>query len=151
MQFFQSLLPGSNQLCFEQSEIDIETNPLTLSVASMQASAQCPLCGQCSQRIHRHSQRTLADLPCVHFTLTLLVTVCQFFCPNPDCHRQMLHRATAGSRSVKHLQAIGGALGGVAGAQLAWIIHEKCNRDRKKSLKRNRIKLFEKKVVPILP
>ena len=35
--------------------------------------------------------------------------------------------------------------------RLTWIIHEKCKRDRKKSLKRNRIRLFKKKVVPIVP
>ena len=127
MQFFQSLLPGSNQLCFEQSEIDTEANHLTLSVASMQARAQCPVCGQFSQRIHSRYQRTLADLPCVHFTLTLLVTVGKFFCPNPECHRRIFTErlpAVAAPwgrktvRLVKHLQAIGLALGGAAGAHL---------------------------------
>lgn len=127
MQFFQSLLPGSKQLYFEKSEIDIEANHLTLSVASMQASAECPLCGQFSQRIHSHYERTLADLPCVHFSLTLLMTVSKFFCSNPECHRRIFTErlpavaapwARKTVRLVQHLQAIGLALGGAAGAHL---------------------------------
>ncbi|MEO1148042.1 MAG: transposase family protein [Cyanobacteria bacterium J06638_22] len=93
----------------------------------MQVRAQCPLCRRFSQRIHSRYQRTLADLSCVHFGLTLRVSVCKFFCPNPKCDRRIFTErlpdvaapwARKTVRLVKQLQAIGLALGGAAGAHL---------------------------------
>ncbi len=107
--------------------MDTETGHLTFSVTSTQITAQCPLCGSFTQRVHSRYERTLADLPCVHFSLTLLVTVSKFFCPNTECHRRIFTErlpavaapwARKTARLVEHLQAIGLALGGAAGARL---------------------------------
>ena len=77
--------------------------------------------------IHSRYQRTVADLPCVNFSLTLLLQVCKFFCPNPDCARRIFTERLAEvvapwarktARLVEHLQSIGLALGGAAGARL---------------------------------
>ncbi|MEM6433760.1 MAG: ISL3 family transposase [Cyanobacteria bacterium P01_D01_bin.115] len=107
--------------------MDAEAGHLTFSVASMQTTAQCPLCGSFTQRVHSRYERTLADLPCIHFTLTLLMTVSKFFCPNSECRRRIFTErlpevaapwARKTARLVQHLQAIGLALGGAAGARL---------------------------------
>ncbi|MEE4203844.1 MAG: ISL3 family transposase [Halieaceae bacterium] len=107
--------------------MEAEAGHLTFSVSSMQTTAQCPLCGRFTQRVHSRYERTLADLPCVHFTLTLLVTVSKFFCPNAECHRRIFTErlptvaapwARKTARLVERLQAIGLALGGAAGARL---------------------------------
>jgi transposase len=111
----------------EKYEMDAEAGHLIFSVTSTHTTAQCPLCGSPTQRVHSRYERTLADLPCVHFTLTLLVTVSKFFCPNLECHRRIFTErfpavaapwARKTARLVKHLQAIGLALGGAAGARL---------------------------------
>jgi transposase len=111
----------------EKHEMDVEAGHLTFIVSSTQTTAQCPLCGRFTQRVHSRYERTLADLPCVHFSLTLLMTVSKFFCPNPECRRRIFTErlpavaapwARKTARLMKHLQAIGLALGGAAGARL---------------------------------
>ena len=107
--------------------MNAEAGHLIFSVASTQTTAQCPLCGSFTQRIHSRYERTLADLPCVHFSLTLLITASKFFCSNPECRRRIFTErlpevaapwARKTARLVQHLQAIGLALGGAAGARL---------------------------------
>ncbi|GAB4370962.1 MAG: hypothetical protein Kow00121_12120 [Elainellaceae cyanobacterium] len=88
-QFFQQLLPDSRKLYLEQCELDTEQQQLTLRVLSTQQSAQCPVCGTSSARTHSQYQRTLADLPCVNFKLTLTLHVSKFFCDHPGCIRRI--------------------------------------------------------------
>ena len=80
-----------------------------------------------AHRVHSRYERTLADLPCLHFSLSLLVKVCKFFCPNPECRRRIFTEripevaapwARKTVRQVQHLQEIGLALGGAAGSRL---------------------------------
>jgi transposase len=97
-------------------------------VLSTQHLAKCPVCGTPSARTHSHYQRTLADLPCVNFKLTLTVQVSKFFCDTPDCIRRIFTEripelaapwARKTVRLVQRLEAIGLALGGAAGARLS--------------------------------
>jgi transposase len=127
-QFFQQLLPNSSKLHLEHSELDTEEQQLTLSVLSTQHLAKCPVCGTPSARTHSHYQRTLADLPCVNFKLTLMVQVSKFFCDTPGCIRRIFTEripeiaapwARKTVRLVQRLEAIGLALGGAAGAGLS--------------------------------
>lgn len=127
MEFLQCLLPSPSLLNLKSYEIDIESNHLTLSVSSIQTTAQCPLCGGSTRRIHSRYQRTIADLPCLNFSLILLVQVCKFFCPNSECQRRIFTErisevvapwARKTVRQVQRLQTIGLALGGVAGSRL---------------------------------
>ncbi len=127
-QFFQQLLPNSKQLHLEQCELDNEQQQLTLSVLSTQYLAPCPVCSTPSARIHSHYERTLADLPCVNFKLTLTLQVSKFFCDNSVCFRRIFTERIPGIaapwarktvRFVQRLEAIGLALGGAAGARLS--------------------------------
>jgi transposase len=127
-QFFSCLLPGFNLLHLDHSEIDATCDRLTLSVSSTQASVPCPLCCHKTQRIHSRYQRTLVDLPCVNFSLVLVIQVCKFFCDNLDCTRRVFTERLPGVaapwarktvRLVQRIQSIALALGGVAGARLA--------------------------------
>ena len=126
-QFLQCLLPGFNLLRWEHEEIDTENHHLTLNVASTQTLVQCPLCAHPTTRIHSRYERTLLDLPCVNYSLTLVMQVCKFFCDNSDCIRRVfteripevtLPWARKTSRLGQQLQKIGLALGGAAGARL---------------------------------
>jgi transposase len=81
-QFFQSLLPGFNLLRWEDEEIDVDQHHLTVNVSSTQTVAKCPLCANPTTRIHSRYERTLVDLPCVNYSLTLVMQVCKFFCDN---------------------------------------------------------------------
>ena len=127
MQFLQCLLPDSNLFRLEDCEMDIATEQLSIHVSSTQISTQCPVCGNLTHRVHSRYERTLADLPCVQFSLTLIVQVCKFFCANPECPRRIFTErlpevvapwARKTKRLVEHLQAIGLALGGAAGSRL---------------------------------
>jgi hypothetical protein len=45
--------------------MDTEASHLTFVVSSTQTTAQCPLCGSFTQRVHSRYEQTLADLPCI--------------------------------------------------------------------------------------
>ncbi|MBE9033508.1 ISL3 family transposase [filamentous cyanobacterium LEGE 11480] len=126
--FWQHLLRGHYQLCLEQLEIDADASHLDLHVHSLQTSVQCPLCGILSQRIHSHYERCIADLTCIQLSVKLIVQVRKFFCDNQACRRRIFAERLPGiaapwarktCRLVKYLQAMGLALGGIAGARLA--------------------------------
>jgi transposase len=128
LQFLQCLLPGANLLRLERYEIDAENQQLTLSVSSTQTLAQCPLCFNSTARIHSHYERTLVDLPCVSFRMTLVMQVYKFFCDNSECVRRIFTERIAEvvspwarktARLVQKIQTIGLALGGAAGARLS--------------------------------
>ena len=126
MEFLQSLLPGSGLLRLDRYEVEGD-DYLTLSLSSTQTIVPCPLCGGLTHRIHSHYERTLADLPCVHFRLRLILQVCKFFCPNAECRRRIFTErlpevaapwARKTVRFIQRLQSIGLALGGAAGSRL---------------------------------
>lgn len=127
-QLLKCLLPDAQLLRLERCDLDPTHKCLTLSVCSTQLSAQCPLCCTTTRRIHSYYERTLADLGCVNFSLTLLLQVAKFFCDNSACKRRIFTErlpsvaapwARKTVRLVERLQAIGLALGGAAGACLA--------------------------------
>lgn len=126
-QFLKCLLPGFQLLRLEHEEIDTDGHHITVNVSSIQTSVQCPVCENPTTRIHSRYERTLADLPCVNYSLTLVLQVCKFFCDNTDCIRRIFTEripavtaswARKTSRLSQKLQAIGLALGGAAGASL---------------------------------
>ena len=126
MEFLQSLLPGAGVLRLERYEME-DSDHLTLHLSSRQTIVPCPLCGGLTQRIHSYYERTLADLPCIHFRLKLILQVCKFFCPNTECCRRVFTErlpevavpwARKTVRFIERLQSIGLALGGAAGARL---------------------------------
>lgn len=128
--FFQHLLPESAPLQITGYDLDLEQQRqrLTLKAVSTQQTADCPLCKTPTYRIHSHYHRTLVDLPCVHFSLVILLEVCKFFCGNNDCPRRIFTErlpriaapwARKTLRLVQRLQQIGLALGGAAGSSLA--------------------------------
>lgn len=49
-------------------DVLIESEILTLVLASSQEHASCPGCASISSRVHSHYRRTLADLPCCNLT-----------------------------------------------------------------------------------
>ena len=127
MELLQCLLPSLHLLHLDSYELLPSEHQLTFNLTSTQTQAACPICGQPSHRIHSRYERTLADLPCVAFSLTLIVQVCKFFCSNPDCHRRIFTErlpevaapwARKTVRFMQQLQSIGLALGGAAGARL---------------------------------
>lgn len=126
MEFLQSLLTGASFLRLDRYDIE-DGNRLTLSLSSTQVIVPCPLCGGLTHRVHSHYERTLADLPCVHFRLRLILQVCKFFCPNAECRRRIFTErlpevaapwARKTVRFIQRIQSIGLALGGAAGARL---------------------------------
>jgi transposase len=71
-QLLQCLLPGCQLLRLEHEEIDTEGHHITVNVSSTQTLVQCPVCTHPATRIHSRYERTLADLPCVNYSLTLV-------------------------------------------------------------------------------
>ena len=127
MELLHCLLPSHHLLHLDSYELLPSEHRLRFNLTSTQTQAACPICGQPSHRVHRRYERTLTDLPCVAFSLTLIVQVCKFFCPNPDCHRRIFTErlpevaapwARKTVRFIQQLQSIGLALGGAAGARL---------------------------------
>ncbi|BBC26681.1 ISL3 family transposase [Pseudanabaena sp. ABRG5-3] len=111
----------------EHEEIDTDNYHLTLNVSSTQTLVQCPICANPTTRIHSRYERTLLDLPCANYSLTLVMQVSKFFCDNTECIRRVFTEripevskpwARKTERLGQRLQKIGLALGGAAGALL---------------------------------
>ncbi|MGF1492698.1 MAG: ISL3 family transposase [Microcoleaceae cyanobacterium] len=127
MELLQSFLPSQSLLHLDSYTVDHSNNQLRLNLSSTQVVVPCPLCGELTQRVHSRYERTLADVPCVQFNLSLVVQVCKFFCLNSECRRRIFTErlpevaepwARKTVRLMKRLQWIGLSLGGAAGARL---------------------------------
>jgi transposase len=99
-----------------------------MTVASISPTAQCPQCRQASQRIHRHYQRCLQDLPLQGITVSIRWRTRRFFCDNAGCLQRVFTErlpevASKYSRKTQRLVATLRALalecGGEAGSRLA--------------------------------
>lgn len=138
MEFLQYLLPGQNQLHLENWSLDGSTRQLDLTVSATQITAPCPLCQTPSRKVHSRYERTLRDIACVEFSLTLLLQVRKFFCTNTTCHRRIFTErlpqitqpwARRTSRLAYQLLMIGLALGGRAGVRLSHHLGQKLSRN----------------------
>lgn len=128
MEFLQQLLPNQEHLRLEHWNLDTTTRQLNLTVSSTQAIAACPVCQVESQKVHSRYERTLRDIPCVDYPMTLLLQVRKFFCTNAACDRRIFTERLPGvtlpwarqtCRLAQRLLAIGLALGGAAGVRLS--------------------------------
>jgi len=104
---------------------------ITWRVQSTQTRAPCPLCAASARRIHRHYERTLADLPWATYRVRLQLRVRQWFCHNRHCPRRICTErlptvaapwARRTLRLAHHLLALSVGWGGRAGVRLghAW-------------------------------
>lgn len=120
-----TLLPKTPGLKLENLVID--TDMVSLSIASTRPLASCPICGQESARLHSHYLRTLTDLPWGGRAVRLLLRVRRFRCSCSKCPRRVFAErlpdlvepyARKTVRLHEVLELVGFALGGEAGARL---------------------------------
>lgn len=132
MELLQQFLPCQDTLDLDRWELDSTNHQMIFYVSSTQVLACCPACHQTAHRVHSRYERTLRDLPCVDFCLTILLQVCKFFCLNKTCKRRIfterlpqvaLPWARKTVRFAEHLSSIGLALGGAAAARLSYQIN----------------------------
>lgn len=120
-----TILPDPTHLHLEHIRVD--TDVITLVVASKEECAPCPLCHERAHRVHSHSVRTRADLPWNGVAVRLHLTVRRVLCVADDCRRRIVAGQFPGltapyARRTKRLtdvvELIGFALGGEAGARV---------------------------------
>ena len=102
-----------------------ETSVLIILARPSSGTADCPLCGSASTRIHSTYQRSLADLPSHGRAVTIKLSTRRFRCALATCSRRIFTErlaATAGrpfARRTARLEGIvhhlGLALGGRPG------------------------------------
>ena len=105
------------------------SDSIILAVRSEGGTAECPLCGVRSRRIHSRYGRQVADLPCGGKQIRLRVTTRRFVCEVPHCRRRIFaerfgdeilptrSRRTARLECIVH--HLGLALGGRPAASFA--------------------------------
>ena len=99
MELLQQFLPCQDTLHLKSWDLDSTNRQITFHVSSAQVFACCPVCGEITHRVHSHYERTLRDLPCVDFCLTILLQVCKFFCSNKACKRRIFTERLPQGRS----------------------------------------------------
>src|SRR5215203_3103650 len=117
------LLPKGLRL----ESLRVETDRVSISVASGTKRSRCPLCGHGSSRVHSRYPRTIRDLPWHGISVELEVRARRFFCDEASCQRRIFcerlpyvaARARKTSRLEEALLAIVLEVGGRAGARLA--------------------------------
>ena len=65
------------------------TDSIILTARSNVASADCPLCGMTSRRIHSRYLRLVADLPCAGKGVRIRMITRRFVCEIPHCRRRI--------------------------------------------------------------
>ena len=135
MELLQFLVPSNRNLRIDSYAMVSEDHRLRINLTSIQSTARCPICAQPSHRIHSRYERTLADLPCVSVSLSIVIQVCKFFCTNSTCYRRIFTErlpdvaapwARKTQRLVERLQSVALALGGQSGARLCADLGSPC-------------------------
>jgi transposase len=101
---------------------------ITIITVPKPSQSACPLCGDVSQRVHSHYNRTLADLPWQGRAVRIQVRARRFHCVRVGCPRRIFTErlpqvAAPWARRTARLGSlqrhIGFALGGEPGSRLA--------------------------------
>lgn len=120
------LLPDPTVLELEKSELVDKT--LHLVLQSNRKQVTCPLCQHETGRIQSHYFRTLADLPCSIYLVTIQLRTRRFYCLNAKCPRKIFAERFESFTKVyarrtlsqfERIEEIGFELGGEGGARLA--------------------------------
>ena len=120
-----TLLPDPT--CLHLRLLDASDSAITAVVTTTSQETECPLCHQCSARIHSRYVRAVADLPWMGCAVRLELHVRRFFCSNSECARQIFTErlpnvvvpyARRTTRLTDVFTLIGFALGGEAGKRL---------------------------------
>ena len=107
--------------------LSIRRGRVDISVAPVARSAQCPVCGRPSRRVHSRYSRKSADLPWHGAPVVFRARVRRFFCDETSCERgifcERLPEVADHTRKTGRLEgallAVAFELGGRAGARLA--------------------------------
>jgi transposase len=109
-------------------QVEITPTELTVEVISTQLCACCPGCGNLSDSVHCHYQRTVQDVPCGGRRVVLRLCVRKFFCRMPTCHRKVFAErlpnlvqpwAQVSNRLLEELKALGLAASAEVNERLA--------------------------------
>ena len=121
----KTLVPDAAVLHLD--ELFAEGDIVTLVVTATSATACCPVCGQCSTRVHSRYNRAVADLPWQGLAVRIHLQTRRWFCPTPSCERRIFAErlpavvapyARRTRRLAGVVEAIALALGGEGGARL---------------------------------
>ena len=82
-----TLLPDPT--CLHLQLLNTSETTITAVVATTSEEAECPLCHGRSARMHSRYVRSVADLPWMGCAVRLELHVRRFFCPTPQCSRQI--------------------------------------------------------------
>ncbi len=109
-------------------KVDTASLPVVIHTHSSAASANCPLCGQPSTRLHSHYRRRLADLPWQSRPVVVEVRARRFRCATLHCARRVFSERLPAIAGVKARRTVrlgdiqrqlGLVLGGEPGSRLA--------------------------------
>lgn len=126
MQIDAALFLGEGSLQLER--LEAEANHVSLFDSTTAPTAECPICGCVSGRVHSYYSRTVYDLPWHGAPVTLRLRIRRFFCEQYGCRRVIFAErlpevagdyARKTARLESALSAVGFALGGGAGSRLA--------------------------------
>ena len=101
---------------------------VVVRITCRSSSAACPVCQQCSERVHGHYTRTVADLSCGGRRVLLHFVARKFVCSTQDCPQQIFTErrpdfvqayARMTNRLREALVALGMTTGGESGERLA--------------------------------
>src|SRR6266496_1786246 len=80
-------LPLPDDICI--SSVHPTLTEIVVSITCQKPYALCPRCGACSERVHGHYGRTVADLPCGGRRVILALTVRKFVCTHSSCPQKI--------------------------------------------------------------
>jgi transposase len=149
--FLTTLLPATCSV--HLTEVTVEPACVRLQLTTTAPAAACPRCAEPSSAVHSRYQRHLRDLPWGLLAVRIRLMGRKFVCRNLACRRHIVTErvpelaapyARQTHRLIAALRAIGVALGGRAGAQLAHCLGLSASRD-------TRLRLVRRLPLPNIP
>ena len=149
--FITHLLPPTRAV--RLTEVIVEPEGMCFQRTTTAPAACCPRCAVSSSTVHSRYQRHLTDLPWGTRPVHIQLTVRQFVCRNLHCTRRIFTErvpelvaayARKTHRLIAALQAIGGGLGGQAGARLSKRLGLPASRD-------TLLRLVRRLPLPVIP
>ena len=84
-QFFERQYPKALALKVDNVEVDAD---LILHLSSGKRHGICPYCAHTSCRLHSRYERSIGDLPCLSFRVSIRLSVRRFRCVNKACPKR---------------------------------------------------------------
>lgn len=89
------------------TKVQDNSKVIMISLTSKRETAECPRCGQVSNKIHKTYVRAINDMPMLEKSIRLIITLHKYCCTNELCNQKTFLESTEDFVDSKQRRTIG--------------------------------------------